>query len=97
VFLSVHMFLSRVILGVQMRKREEAADHTLAEMARKIAALDQKDRSASEKEKSLSSLTAELWAKVPPCNLCAASLSQACINLYNCIGSAAAFALVQAL
>jgi hypothetical protein len=56
------------MLTVQMRKREEAADHTSAEMARKIAALDQKDRSASEKEKSLSSLTAELWAKVTPCN-----------------------------
>ena len=49
---------------MQIRKREEAADHTSADMARKIAALDQKDRSASEKEQSLSSLTAELWAKV---------------------------------
>ncbi len=68
VFLSAHMFLSRLILGVQMCKREEAADHTSAEMARKLAAIDQKDRSASEKEKSLSSLTAELWAKVNPCN-----------------------------
>jgi len=68
VLLFAYVFLSRLILGVQMRKREEAADHTSAEMARKIVALDQKDRSASEKEKSLSSLTAELWAKVTPCN-----------------------------
>ena len=51
---------------MQVRKREEAADHTSADLARQVAALDQKDRSASEKEKSLSSLTAELWAKVTP-------------------------------
>ena len=49
---------------MQVRRREEAADHASADMARKIAALDQKDRSAAEKEQSLSSLTAELWAKV---------------------------------
>lgn len=49
---------------MQVRRREEAADHASADMARKIAALDQKDKSAAEKEQSLSSLTAELWAKV---------------------------------
>ena len=58
------MLLVDISLCMQIRKREEAADHTSADMARKIAALDQKDRSASEKEQSLSSLTAELWAKV---------------------------------
>lgn len=57
---------SALSYGMQVRKREEAADHTSADLARQVAALDQKDRSASEKEKSLSSLTAELWAKVTP-------------------------------
>ena len=54
---------------MQIRRKEEAADHASADMARKVAALDQKDRSAAEKEQSLSSLTAELWAKasVPLC------------------------------
>ena len=48
---------------MQIRRKEEAADHASADLARKVAALDQKDRSAAEKEQSLSSLTAELWAK----------------------------------
>lgn len=53
---------------MQLRRKEEAADHASADMARKVAALDQKDKSAAEKEQSLSSLTAELWAKAsaPP-------------------------------
>lgn len=48
---------------IQTRRKEEAADHAAADMARKVAALDQKNKSAAEKEQSLSSLTAELWAK----------------------------------
>ena len=73
----MHMHDLHDLCGLQMRKREEAADHTSADMARKLAALDQKDRPASEKEASLSSLTAELWAKVPsspPSSLCCAAV-----------------------
>ena len=47
-----------------MQKREEAADSGHADLSRKVAELAQKDKSTSEKEKSLSALTAELWAKV---------------------------------
>ena len=58
----------------QIRRKEEAADHAAADMARKVAALDQKDKSAAEKEQSLSSLTAELWAKAS-----ASPLLSACV------------------
>lgn len=49
---------------VQVQKREEAAESAHADLARKVAELAQKDRSTTEKEKSLSALTADLWAKV---------------------------------
>ena len=72
---------------MQIRRKEEAADRASADLARKVAALDQKDRSAAEKEQSLSSLTAELWAKASVAVCKCLSLQMhvfATANLYSC-------------
>ena len=72
---------------MQIRRKEEAADRASADLARKVAALDQKDRSAAEKEQSLSSLTAELWAKASVA-VCKCLSLQMCVfaigNVYSC-------------
>ena len=70
---------------MQIRRKEEAADQASADLARKVVALHQKDKSAAEKEQSLSSLTAELWAKasLPDCIYIALQL-QSAVFLYSC-------------